>query len=149
MKKVFLCLIVLLSCFYVNAQEKIFSNVLFNINLRDLTRIIADRNLSNYKDVNILIDGIITEIRIDNKNNRAEVDIVSGEWFGLDEVKMYQVTALITDENLFSRIPKTRRDSVNEYSIVAGKKIIGIVSLVQSSADNDVRVFLKDIRIIN
>ncbi len=116
MKRALSAVVVLLGFFLVPVgslfaanQDAFDANVDFSMNIREIDTLVS-QNQEKKIDPNkyLILNGTVESIDIiqgDEANFVALVELVSGEWVGLEKVTLYQVFVVLSGPEFYRRIP--------------------------------------------
>ncbi|MFP4363608.1 MAG: hypothetical protein ACLFR1_07035 [Spirochaetia bacterium] len=133
-----LILVVLLLCsalFHIYAADidELQEIMDFTLTLGDLDEIVQNQEYNQLSmDKFYLIQGSIGSIIVaerDPENFLAEIEIVNGEWVGLDEIRMYRCFVQLAGPDFAERFP-IRRSQENENSIQLNQEVFVLVKVI-------------------
>ena len=135
-KVLFLFLFILMVQFgFGQSDQSLFSEfnkiVDFSVTFEDLYRYYTLKQGSLVTEGKILIiDGSIasrTVIEKDEAGFTAELEVVNGEWVGLEDVEIYKCFVILRGPDFFSRIPvkRSRNKLPNEIEVNSHVLIVG------------------------
>jgi hypothetical protein len=113
-------------------KESFDKTVDFSLNLKQISTLVLDPNfnLDKYERF-VIFDGSVSSITIIDpapESFVAEIEIVGGEWKGLEQVVLYRVFVYVQGPEFAKRLPERRpRDpdpnhiNLNEHALVAGQ----------------------------
>jgi|GEM_PF-1038484 len=142
MKKciLFFFLIVITVLTVSGESKKDFDSIVdFSLTFKDLFEEV-NRGKSIDSDRYIVIDGSITARIVLNKeeeNFSAELEVVNGNWKGLEEVEIYKCIVVLKGTDFFKRIPvkRSRKKLPNEIELNSRVLIVGKIVSVRKDDD--------------
>lgn len=97
MRKIALAALCLALCAAASAQIQAFDSVVdFSVLMRDLSAA-ADKGIPLSSSKVVLLNGTVGSVSVlsgDGEPLKANVELIDGEWIGLEQVKMYKVVLL-------------------------------------------------------
>ena len=135
MKKIGICLAITLTCaasfaFGVDKAE-LDEVVTFEESLKSLALAVRGEAEPPPQDKVLIIDGVVSGVQVidaEEESFRARIELVSGEWQGLENIMMYKTYVDIAGAEFFHRVPSraNRRPTggaieTNNRIVVAGR----------------------------
>jgi len=124
---VLVCLL-LLGARRVGALEDFDAVVDFSVTLKALAGTDeAAARAYGLKDRYLLLDGTVTAIQFlepDEERFRAQVELVAGEWIGLEEVRSYRCYLLFQGRRFFRLLPRRAPRSPDASLILPNDRIL-------------------------
>lgn len=135
MKKIGICGAITLICaasFAFGVDKAEFDEVVtFEESLKSLALAVRGKAEPPPRDKVLIIDGIVSGVQVidpEEESFRARIELVSGEWQGLDSIMMYKAYVDIAGPEFFRRVPSraNRRPTggaieTNNRIVVAGR----------------------------
>ncbi|MEW5814315.1 MAG: hypothetical protein AB1798_02825 [Spirochaetota bacterium] len=106
----------------------------FNITLKELDNFMAEGKESSINGL-LILDGTVASKSIINQEETdflAEIELVNGEWVGLEAVKMYKCIVRLAGPDFFARIPQRRTQDQVKNEIVENTHVLVIGKLIDA-----------------
>lgn len=88
----------------------------------------------------LLLDGVVATVEVINAEEatfEAQLELVSGEWRGLEEVVMYSVYVTVRGPEFASRIPVRRRGPLPPDAVTANTAVVVVGRYTGATVDEE------------
>ena len=116
----------------------------FSMTLRDLSLLVTRGNQDQADtDRFIIVDGSVTSREVlsgEGETFVGEIEVIQGEWIGLEDVRMYRCIVRFTGDEFASLIParRSRRRSETELTLHSRVLVVGRLAEFRTMADGSV-----------
>ncbi len=123
-------LVILLFCGLLFADEiDDFNKVVdFSVTLKTLNKTVSENkdDLLTGSEFIIITGSVATRqvIEKDKENFLGEIEIVQGEWIGVESVKMYKCIVQFSGSQYYSMIPARRSRKINKAEIILNSNVM-------------------------
>jgi hypothetical protein len=137
---VVICLM-LVSAALAGALEDFDSVVDFSVTLKALSGLDeAGARIYGLKSRYLLLDGTVTSIQFLNQEEetfQAQVELVAGEWIGLEDVRSYRCYVLFQGRRFFRLLPRRAPRGPDPTVIVPNDHILVVARALRLVQDED------------
>jgi hypothetical protein len=108
--------------------------------LKSLARSVRDGERPSPQGRLLILDGVIAAIEVldpAEESFHARIELVRGEWRGLEEVVLYKAFVEVSGPEFFRRIPKRRREAPAENALITDEPALVIGRFTDVTTDRD------------
>lgn len=123
-------------------ERSVPANVVdFSLTLEEIHRILEEHGAAGLPtDRAVLLDGVVAEITVidpDPESYLAQIDLVSGRWIGLQEVRLYRAYVFVQGSAFAERISARPLPEDATGVIALNSRVIVLGSIIDVFVDED------------
>ena len=141
--KLLFYLVLMLSAAAAGAQQRQVeaATVDFSITLQEIHRILEDEGPAGLPtERTLVIDGVVAEILVidpEPESFLVQIELVTGRWIGLEEIRLYRAYVFVQGPQFFERVSAGAAANDQRDVVTPNSRIIVLGNIVDVFVDED------------